>query len=60
MRTITPEEQFASPAYMDGPGRQMKEQARSIPRLERLPVSAADREKIAHGNAQRLMRIPVE
>jgi hypothetical protein len=27
--------------------------------LDRLPVSEADREKIAHGNAERLMRIPI-
>jgi len=27
--------------------------------LERLPVSDADREKIAHGNAERLLRIPI-
>jgi predicted TIM-barrel fold metal-dependent hydrolase len=126
MRTITLEEHFASPAFMDGPGRPIREQAQSglmIQRmdhtmtpertklkrpigaylrenvhytfsgfnytsiflnlllevgvdrimfsadypyasmreardfLDRLPVSDADREKIAHGNAERPMRI---
>jgi predicted TIM-barrel fold metal-dependent hydrolase len=33
--------------------------ARARAFLDALPVSAADREKIAHGNADRLMRLPV-
>jgi predicted TIM-barrel fold metal-dependent hydrolase len=40
MRTITLEEHYATPAF-----------------LEQLPVSAADKARIAHGNAERLLRL---
>ena len=30
MRTITLEEHYATPAFMDGPGRQIKEQAEAV------------------------------
>jgi uncharacterized protein len=28
--------------------------------LDQLPVSTADKERIAHGNAERLLRIPLD
>jgi hypothetical protein len=30
MRTITLEEHYATPTFMDGPGRQIKEQAEAV------------------------------
>jgi hypothetical protein len=30
MRTITLEEHYATPVFMDGPGRQIKEQAEAV------------------------------
>ena len=55
MRTITLEEHFATPGFLDGPGRDLKDQARAF--LEQIPVSAADRARIAHGNAEKLFRL---
>jgi uncharacterized protein len=43
MRTITLEEHFATPAFLDGPGRDLKEQARQIgSRAERLMRELCD------------------
>lgn len=64
MRAITLEEHYATPAFMEGPGRQIKEEAeaaRAHPQmaagLDQLPASPADKERIAHGNAERLLRL---
>jgi len=43
MRTITLEEHFATPGFLDGPGRDLKEQARQIGgRAERLMRDLCD------------------
>jgi uncharacterized protein len=68
MRTITLEEHYATPAFLDllqvGADRIMfsadhpyasMAEARAF--LEQLPVSAADKARIAHGNAERLLRL---
>ncbi len=56
IRTITLEEHFATPAFLKGPGAQVKEQAQARTFLDQLPVSPADKERIAHGNAELLLR----
>ncbi len=43
MRTITLEEHFASPAFMEGPGRPIREQARLVGGLmQQLPEQLCD------------------
>jgi uncharacterized protein len=43
MRTITLEEHFATPGFLDGPGRDLKEQARQVgSRAERLMHDLCD------------------
>jgi hypothetical protein len=42
MRTITLEEHFASPAFIDGPGAHSKERARTIPRFAKLIEQLTD------------------
>jgi len=43
MRTITLEEHFASPAFMDGPGKPLREQARSVGALgQQIPEQLCD------------------
>jgi hypothetical protein len=80
MRTITLEEHFAHPGFLEGPGRELKDRAlrtggaastvleqlcdlgekpyasmtQALAFLDQLPVSTADKERIACGNAERL------
>ena len=42
MRTITLEEHYASPAYMAGPGRQLKQQTQSAPGMARVVEQLCD------------------
>jgi uncharacterized protein len=61
MRTITLEEHFATPDFLDGPGLKLKNRALSFggaaQDLDQLPVSSADRARIAHRNAEPLLGI---
>lgn len=54
MRTIALEEHFVSPGFLAGPGAVIRRGSVAA-LLDRLPVSPADRERIAHGNAERLL-----
>jgi hypothetical protein len=63
MRVITLEEHFATPLFLEGPGQDLKKAALKFEGramrafLDQLPVSAADHERIAHGNAEKLFGV---